>query len=354
MPPPPPIPYRRLRGMRWFWGARARAWLAPDHLLYVETSWFVERYRRFHLRDIEAVVLQRNDRARVATVLWIIALLPGLVMLLIPDAGPGTRATGAVLAALSLIGQVVHLLRGPCCSVTLHTRVSRQRLRCWNRVGRALPAVDELCEAVEAAQGRFSPADFETASDGASQADTNAAPYPPAAATPPAGPASPAAPGAPPAPAGLRWHVLSAAVLLVEAAAAAIAIGVRAAPMLMGTLVLSFILFGFCATALVRGAARRVPQALRTWAWWLFGYLALRGTAAYVWGMARYMPAAAASEGQPQDWVVLFFDSWAADSRFLAVFFAAISALSAVFGSLGFLLLRSARTRPAGEPKIGG
>lgn len=330
MPPSPSIPYRRMKGGRTSGPFRASCWLAADHLLCVETSWFVESYRRFGLRDIESLVIQRNDRARVFGLLGGVVLLVGAAMALPPAAGGAVRVIGAILGVPALLALVLNAMRGPCCTVTLQTRVSRQRLRAWGRLRIAQQAAGELAVAIEAVQGPFDEADFAAAGPGVPPVRSKSAPPP----APPL-PAPPPAAGM-----GRRPHMAAALVLLIEAAAAAAAIGVRSAPMLMGTLTLSFLLFGLCVVLLVRGSAARVPRALRIWTWWLFAYVAARGVVAYIWGLGRYLAVTATSREQPNDWVVLLFDSWAADSRFLAVYFGAVCLASAVLGVLGLLLAR--------------
>lgn len=338
MTDPRATPLRRLPGGRRHGPFRASCWMAEDHLVCVETSWFVERYRRFAFRDIESIVIQRNERARVWTILWIVFLLIGAAMALPPAADGTVRVLGALLAVPALLGLVINAMRGPCCATTLHTRVSAQDARAWRRLRTARQAVAELAAAVGTVQGAL-PDDSLAAAAGAGAATEPAAvpaprPMPPPVAAAPAGPPR------------RRLIAACAAALLVEAAATAMAIGLRTAPMMMAVLGLSFLLFGLCATALVRGAGGRTTPVLRSWTWWLFGYLAVRGTVAYFWGLVRYMPAAVTGGGQATDWVVLLFDTWAADSRFLAVFFGLVSLLSATFGFMGILM--ALRSRGAG------
>lgn len=330
----PSNPYRRMPGRGYGFATRSRAWMAGDHLLYVETAWFVEHYRRFHYRDIQSIVIQRTSRIHLWTVLGAILFLSGLAM---PALSEGARVTGWVVSAIAAIGMVVNAARGPTCRFVLQTRVNRQPIRCWHRLRVARRALEPLRSAIEAAQGTFSDVDFEAAR----AAEANAPPLQ-LAGPAPHPPAPPPPPEAPVQAAGTRWHAVCAGTLIVEACAAGVSIVLRASPMLMGTLILSFLLFGLCAVALVRGATGRSGRGLRIWAWWLFAYLALRGAVAYFWGLARYM-AEAAKGKQMDDWVVLFFNTWAGDSLFLGYFFGVVCLLSGAFAATGFLLARRAR-----------
>lgn len=346
MTDPRATPLRRLPGGRRHGPFRASCWMAEDHLVCVETSWFVERYRRFAFRDIESIVIQRNERARVWAILWIVLLLIGAAMALPPAAGDTVRALGALLAVPALLGLVINAMRGPCCATTLHTRVSAQDARAWRRLRTARRAVAELAAAVGAVQGALPDDGLAAAAGG------NAATEP--AAVPAPRPMPPPVVAAPAGPPRRRLIAACAAALLVEAAATATAIGLRTAPMMMAVLGLSFLLFGLCTTALVRSAGGRTTPALRAWTWWLFGYIAARGTVAYFWGLVRYMAAAATGGGQTTDWVVLLFDTWAADSRFLAVFFGLVSLLSTTLGALGLMMAIRSNRPGLGEQRAEG
>ena len=160
MTDPRPIPLRRLPGGRVHGPLRASCWMAQDHLVCVETSWFVERYRRFAFRDIEAVVIRRNDSARTWTLLWTVLLLAGAAMVFPPAADGTVRVFGAILAVPALLGLVLNAMRGPCCTTALRTRVSVPNVRAWRRLRTARRAVAELAAAVEAVQGTLSESDL--------------------------------------------------------------------------------------------------------------------------------------------------------------------------------------------------
>ena len=52
--------YRKLPGRALAFSGIGRLWLADDHLLEVESLLFHERYRRFFLKDIAALVIRRT------------------------------------------------------------------------------------------------------------------------------------------------------------------------------------------------------------------------------------------------------------------------------------------------------
>ena len=52
--------YRKLPGLSLAFGGIGRLWLAEDHVLEVESLLVHERYRRFFLKDIAAIVVRRT------------------------------------------------------------------------------------------------------------------------------------------------------------------------------------------------------------------------------------------------------------------------------------------------------
>jgi hypothetical protein len=63
--------YQRLPGTRIISaGTRTSLWLAPDHLLALERTVGSERYRRFYLRDIEAVIVRRTSRRAILNIVF--------------------------------------------------------------------------------------------------------------------------------------------------------------------------------------------------------------------------------------------------------------------------------------------
>src|SRR5215469_16684926 len=63
----PEVEYRRLTRARnrsliaMVSTSRTSLWLGKDHLLPIDTSGYTESYKRFHFRDIQALVLCRTD-----------------------------------------------------------------------------------------------------------------------------------------------------------------------------------------------------------------------------------------------------------------------------------------------------
>lgn len=144
--------YRRLDGRKRTLVGYSQLWLAPDHILQVKSSRFVEHYQRFALADVQSIVITtRADStplqigAAGAAILWTVTALAVTSLF----AKIFFVSTGAI--ALAIV--VLDLARGPRCRCHLYTAVSRELLPSVNRVRAAQALLSELRSAIEAVQG---------------------------------------------------------------------------------------------------------------------------------------------------------------------------------------------------------
>jgi len=161
------ISYRRLPGRArrrfgLFTHQRQELWLAPDHLLLVEHNGFVERYKRFYLRDIRLLVLCRTPAGLILNgVLTLLLVLSVLLLLGIPfefadDSGWAILAgILGIVAVVPLIGIPLNTIFGPTCACRLHTAVHAEGLYALGRLRTANRVIAMLRERIEAVQGRF-------------------------------------------------------------------------------------------------------------------------------------------------------------------------------------------------------
>ncbi len=143
--------YRRLPGRRRGIGSSASLWMGSDHVLLVKSAWFREEYKRFYLRDIQAIVVAPGARFYVSRLMLLVALawlLPAVSMAFWADNvklawGIGGIAMGAAWFAVSLAGG---------CHCRLYTAVSKDDLpslyRTWT-ARRFLRQVQPLIEQVQ-------------------------------------------------------------------------------------------------------------------------------------------------------------------------------------------------------------
>ena len=125
-------------------------WLGSDYLLAVYVEGYLERYRRFYYRDIQAIVL-RKTRRRALT-------CTALGLLTVGALGSALTANGAtrialfVSGGLLLIAIIVNVVRGPTCVCHLRTAVQMEKLTGMNRLRTARRAIALLTSRIDAAQ----------------------------------------------------------------------------------------------------------------------------------------------------------------------------------------------------------
>jgi len=199
----PSMRYRKLPGRLRGIGYGSSLWMAPDHLLLVSTRLFREEYKRFYLRDIQAIVMATRPRFLISTrslavaVAW---LFPWLFWLLLP-AGFGFIwwTVAAILIGVWLVFSFFF-----SCACRLYTAVSNDPLPSLYRTWTARKFLDEVKPWIDETQG--------TLDDNWAEAVESRA----------AGPASTAPPatltaGAP----ALRTHTTACLVLVVSLLAGA-------------------------------------------------------------------------------------------------------------------------------------
>ena len=153
--PGEPISYRRLPGLGSSAFEQSRLYLGPDHLLLVTSSGFTESYRRFYLRDIQAITLRKSVRGQVWNGIWGFLTLMGAII--------AFQLSGAAMfvwfgiAGIFLALLLVNFGRGPTCLCQVRTAVQTRPLPPLNRLRRARKVIAQLRPAIAAAQEPMSP-----------------------------------------------------------------------------------------------------------------------------------------------------------------------------------------------------
>jgi hypothetical protein len=221
------IRYRKLPGHRRGIINGSSVWLGPDHLLLVKSQRFKEEYKRFYLRDIQAIAIARcsrfhlSSRTLVVGFLWFLAMT---VSLSVPTMMPWVWGL-----AVALVGVWLYLSIARSCVCRIYTAVSSDTLpsvyRTWT-AARFLKAVEPRIGEV---QGEIDPAWMEAAEERSvgPEEERSTAPEPPPSVLSilDASAAEPPAPSLTPAPTGAMRTVSSdvfLGTLLLEAAADAL------------------------------------------------------------------------------------------------------------------------------------
>jgi hypothetical protein len=151
-----PQHYLRLPGRHASWRSRESAWLGSDHLLLLSDYLFWERYRRYYFRDIQALVLEPTTQYGTLTLaLGIPTALSAALVLLTVNGSIHTAfgVLGGIVGLPLLVVLVVHVAKGPTCTVALHTAVQDVIVEAMCRQRAALAAVALLAERIESVQG---------------------------------------------------------------------------------------------------------------------------------------------------------------------------------------------------------
>ncbi|MBA4388307.1 MAG: hypothetical protein C0404_10025, partial [Verrucomicrobia bacterium] len=143
---------------------RHAVWRAADHFMIVVTEGFTEYYKRFYLKDIQAIILRKtNLREKRSVIMGLSAIVMAAVaaiplMFLEFDAVLLFMPAGILVPFLAAI--IVNTALGPTCEVFLQTSVQTERLYALSRLRKSLVIVATMKTAVETLQG---PLDLDTA-----------------------------------------------------------------------------------------------------------------------------------------------------------------------------------------------
>jgi hypothetical protein len=142
--------YRRLPGLRWG-ASRSILRLADDHLLLCDyRTGFIERYKRFYFKDIEAFIVRRTAVWPIALTSWGACALCFLII----SWGNKWNPFLIVVSGICGLGVLLELIRGPSCRTEIRTAVQTDRLRMLKRIRKTERALQALVPLIEAVQGK--------------------------------------------------------------------------------------------------------------------------------------------------------------------------------------------------------
>jgi hypothetical protein len=158
------VPYRRLGASVYAVGSVFSLWLGGDHVLQVTASFGIENYRRWYLREIQAVIVRDTGRRTIWNLVWGIfagvALAAGTGFLGLASTSNGGEQValyvfagiaGAFAAACSVM-LLWNSLLGPTCAVYVQTPSGLPPLAAPARRRAAEAFLADLRPAIEAAQ----------------------------------------------------------------------------------------------------------------------------------------------------------------------------------------------------------
>lgn len=136
---------------------RQSLWLAKDHLLSIRSNLFIEEYRRFYFRDIQAITLRRTRRRTIWNLILSLALLiilasfwSGSISILSANEWPFYTLFAVVGLPL-----VINNLRGPTCTCYIRTAVQMEELPSMNRLRKVSRILERIRPLIAEAQGEL-------------------------------------------------------------------------------------------------------------------------------------------------------------------------------------------------------
>ena len=138
--------------------SRSSLWLGRDHLLCIDTTGYTETYKRFHYRDIQALLIRKTESWKIlAAILGVIGGFFGLIAVF--GGNPIVDWIFGILAGFFFLGAILDLAAGPSCTCHLRTAVQAEELPSLIRVRRARKTLERLRPLLVEAQGQLSEED---------------------------------------------------------------------------------------------------------------------------------------------------------------------------------------------------
>ena len=133
-------------------GGYTQAWLGSDHLLILDLGSYAERYQRFALADIQAIVIVPG-RNLLHWQVVAVALSLGWFLLTLGTESELGQVFYAISGAGAGILAIRDLVRGQRCTCMIQTAVSHHRLLSASRLRVARKFLAAVTPAIESAQG---------------------------------------------------------------------------------------------------------------------------------------------------------------------------------------------------------
>ena len=121
---------------------RYTLWSGGDHLLHIATGIFVEEYKRFYYRDIQAFIIHKTNSWLVWSFVFVfLATLSALIAYALDDI---QRLGAGIITILLAMIALISFIRGPGCVCCIQTAVQKQKLRSISRIRKAQKILDTL------------------------------------------------------------------------------------------------------------------------------------------------------------------------------------------------------------------
>lgn len=148
------VRYRRLPGRRRGFFRSHGVWLGPDHLLAVWNFRFREEYKRFHLRDVQAIAIANAPRFHISTRSVLIASIWLFLYVVLRNYRPWSATAFWTVAAVLVVAWI-YISSACSCRCQIYTAVSRDELPSVYRTWTARLFLAQVEERIIEVQGKL-------------------------------------------------------------------------------------------------------------------------------------------------------------------------------------------------------
>ncbi|MBF0570818.1 MAG: hypothetical protein HQL12_02990 [Candidatus Omnitrophica bacterium] len=128
-------------------------WLADDHMLVCEDSGFLEKYKRFYFKDIQAVVVKKTNNGIITTL--VVFVLAMICLWFLGHATKGWNIFWDILTGFLFLILVINIFKGQTCNTYIQTAVQKDKLNGLNRVKKFDSFLSILKPLIQSFQGEM-------------------------------------------------------------------------------------------------------------------------------------------------------------------------------------------------------
>ncbi len=230
-------------------------WLGGDHLLIVFSTHFNQEFKRFYLRDIQALTIRKTNSATIWTGGFLaLAATFGLISLGVSDT-VGLWVLWSIAGVFAFFA-ILNALGGNSCIAEIKTAVQTEELSSLKRLRKAQKTFSILRPLIEEAQGKLTSEQIAAEAGAALQ---RAGDQPPGLTRPLS--------SEPLKPCSGRIHQLLFLLMLLDGLIAASSIYFRHITLIVGQSILMLAVAGLAITALIKQYQTDLADALRRLTW---------------------------------------------------------------------------------------
>lgn len=148
-----PSPYKKLTGQVGTFTGYHRLWLGADHLLSVESTGYLESYKRFYFAEIQALIIRKTRMGFIVNVVLGVLTVLFAVGAIANSSENGLVIMFVIFLTICISALVINTLLGPTCTCHIKTAIQTERLFSVRRLRTVQKVVAKIRPLIEAQQG---------------------------------------------------------------------------------------------------------------------------------------------------------------------------------------------------------